>query len=936
MSLLLSLALLLSPVFAQEAGNVEVGCFHGANDTDSPATLGPCAAQDALNVEANLDGTAIKKRLGYTREASLTYTTSPVNGSFRFTCDNGDAVSVVCHDRVCSKSVNGAAFSNFVTTAPASIKRWSFVSVNGDLYGANDQRSAVFKWDCTSLSHPPGIPAGSLLELSEDRLIVADTSANPNRIHYSKSGDFTNFTTGLESVDAYTDDLGAPGERTTGLKYHEGNLYRWSQRSITACELGDQYTSRCAILSNVLGTADPAAIVSSPSGLYFKSQDGSFWRFGDRDPISRKISTLVKSQPQGSGQNNTQTTQSDWEAGTQSPPGSWDTETTAGSVFPSSVTLVETSSVQFAAGTLTDTTLGLWTHSITLDLSTTATKLWDDFQDDDVTNNPPWTVEGSWTVATYQGSKRVKVTSCPSDVCSMTTPSTATYGQWAVDFTPANATFAGDTNTFYYYFIAGYSDEWSIRVIADAGAGAGNWFLKLYKNSTSVASYQFAQAADSTKTFKITRTSTGTVNVHIDSTLAISTNTSGTYTSSVIRLSLRVDNYYLDNVSIPKYKASGTFESQVMNTGFAAPIGGTLSVSSSIPTGTTLTYQVRSATSSSGDWDAYATFTQGQRISANRQYWQEKITFATTVDTSTPRVDDYSLPAATTGQFTAQCIQPGSAISSWGIISCDQTTSGNGSISIAITTGTDCTTISTGVYTTQTNNTNVSIAVGAAAKIRFTSLLTSATEQAQVNSCTLYWTNGVAVPPSWGMYNPITNAIYWAITTGNETANNRVLKYDLNLGGEWFPFDLPASAMSLIDNRHYFGSSTGGYWNKYGETGQTTDNGSAINAYWKSRDFSGGKPFQEKKWDRLSILARNQGSGSLTAVWANSNNVSDSYSISLSTSGSNYIRSNYNLPLMSPSSFMNVQVGNNAASQPFEVLGIRLDFTAQPWRVLTR
>jgi len=343
--------------------------------------------------------------------------------------------------------------------------------------------------------------------------------------------------------------------------------------------------------------------------------------------------------------------------------------------------------------------------------------------------------------------------------------------------------------------------------------------------------------------------------------------------------------------------------------------------------------------SDSISFDSFVTVDASSRIgSAQKRYIRDKIIFNVDLATKTPPIIyQTNLLAATTGQFRTQCIQPDSAISAWGILSCAQTLTGQGSHVFFATSAVSCaalTTSSPDKWTSITNNGNITIATNTALYVGFGSLLTSATEQAQIDACTVYWNSGVVPPPVWSAYDSIKNAIYWTAAINNSSTNNRVLKFDLNNPG-WFPFSLNANALKVIDNSLYFGSSTGANWIKYGTV--NNDDGAAINAYWKSKDFAPGSPFQEKNFQKISLVAQNEGSGSLNVVYALSNTSSGTFTVNLGTSSTiQYIRRNYNVPLQSQQTFMSLQFGNNAANQPFEILGAMVDYFMQPWRPITQ
>ena len=390
-----SVLTLIAGLVSAQMGQFNTACFGGGlNDADSPAVLSPCESSNAINVESNLGGTALLKRKGFSKTADLTVATSPVNGSHSFIDSSGNRLDIVCHDRYCSKSTNGNAFATFLTTAGAvgSLpRRWSFVDVGGVLYGANDRYDKVMKYDGTTRTSPVGIPLGSILEMTPDRLAVADISGQPNRVHYSSAGNYDSFTIGVNPEDSYFDDIGAPGDKIRGMKYLNGVLYVFKTASITGCELGDQYSTRCAVVSPTLGTTDAASIITAGSCLYFRAQDKNYWelcREGLRQ-ISLKIPNLVKSQSGGLGggeQSNTQTTQADWQAGSQNPSGSWNTASVPGSIFPSSNSFVHTSSSDFSGGAFTNMTTRYSTGGITLDTSLSTL---DDFSDGNCTGWTP-------------------------------------------------------------------------------------------------------------------------------------------------------------------------------------------------------------------------------------------------------------------------------------------------------------------------------------------------------------------------------------------------------------------------------------------------------------------------------------------------------------------------------------------------------------------
>ena len=904
MALLLAALLSLGTSAFAETGGFNSACFGGLNDSQTSATLPPCESPDLLNTESNLDATAILKRKGFSEFANLTVATSPVSGSHSFIDSSGNRLDIVCQDRNCAKSTNGNAFTTFLTTAAVGVVRWSFVDQAGILYGANNKRDPIMKYDGTTRTSPAGMPAGSILELTQDRLVVGDISGNPNRVHYSSAGAYEQFTLGANPEDSYFDDIGATGDKVRGLKYTNGNLIIFKTGSITACELGDQYTSRCSVLSTNLGTTDPASIVTAGSSLYFRAQDKNYWELdkGGLRQISKKIPNLVNSQGGGlaGGENtNTQTTAADWTAGAQFPSSSWDYTTISGSIFPSSITFIDTSSSNFASGTLGDLVTTYIQGSV--QLSSAPFLIYNgDFATGDVTY---------WS-------------------CTATGPGAA-------------CGFSGGAG-YMYAGINGGAGTSSIRILNQAGdtlytdngvgqatCSAGTLDLGALGISSQTMKLAFYANGNGSEASLISSTFTAISSITFTCTYINDGNTIG-YSPGP------------DNVMVNRYfsmlQSSITptgFVSRIFDTSFSTPLGGPFTFAISSQPGSALPFAIHSSTSPNNDmWGVYTAISSGTRITQQSRYWQYRSTFTTSVGTTSPRMDAVNLQLATTGQFVTQCIQPNSSISAWGTLSCAEVTGGNGSLVFYATSAVSCATLPTDLptswQTSITNNATVSVATNTAIKIGWRSLLTSSTDQAQVDSCILSWNEGTVVQPSWAVYDSIKNAIYWTSTINGASTSNRLLKFDRNLE-QWYPFDIPAQAPRVINNILYFGGASSGTWNTYGFT--DSDAGFSINGYWKSKDFGGERPFQEKDFKTLSILAKNNGTGSMTGTWTNSIGTTGSYTISLATgTGIQYARSNYNLPKQSPQQFMNILLGNNS-STPFEVLGIGLTWTLLPWRV---
>lgn len=984
------------------------GQFLGQNDFDPSVSIGN-EAQSCLNVETSLNGSALRKRDGYTRIGSLPVSTSPATGATSFIDTSGNKQQVVCSDHYCSKSTNGGGFTTFLSTAGGSCMptRWSFAQNLGNLYGANDCHDAVFQYNGTTfISLSTGAPLGSLLEATKDRLVISGVAATPSSVYYSQSGVFNNFITGILSASAYTDPIGANGDQVRALKYALGRLFIFKTNSITTCILGDQYTSKCYPVSNTIGTIDPNSVVEVPAysaagdssgsgALLFRGSDNNFWRLdgGGLTPISKKILNLVKSQNSGSTQSNTQTGKTAWDAGTQFPTGSWNTTSAQPGVRNSSITFADNTTSKFQAGqqfyNIDSTTTA---NAIQL----TSTTVQDNFSNNIVAGRLAWDQTGSpnaWShggtchnisgqkcIRTYNGGDTVTVWPATQDTAGNFTLTTSSLAVSSGSLSFSWYTYGSGANANTCINSAGLSSFiypascWSVRLMSSAGSYYALEMIETAYNTNPHVLQVVKYVSPSTTTlttynYTLNNSNPGdkfTLEISTDSRFFVRVNdvyvastTADATISPISKLNLVAFGqrasafgsevgytineftsfYFFD------YSSSGTFVSKIFDTQFSTPTFGPLSSTFSITMNnieSQTDFYIYTSTSPNNDlWAAKVASSDTVKIGISgklARYVKYEADLYTKISTKTPNISAVGLSAATTGQLVTQCISPGSAISAWGQLSCGTSLGGNGSVVFYATSAVSCAALpatppKSWAGGAQTNNATLGIATSSSVYIGFESLLGSATDYAQINTCTLNWQNGSATPPTWGTYDPFLNSVYWNIAINNSATANRVLKYDMNLN-QWFPFGLNATALYRDSNFNsiYFGESASGFWNQYGG-GVTSDNGSNINAFWISRDFGNSTyPFVDNTYTRISMVGKNEPSGSVNVTYEFNNGSTGTYTMSVSTTSTwNYVHMNQALLQASPFQFININVGNNSTT-PFEIDAMAIDFTSFGWQ----
>lgn len=285
-----------------------------------------------------------------------------------------------------------------------------------------------------------------------------------------------------------------------------------------------------------------------------------------------------------------------------------------------------------------------------------------------------------------------------------------------------------------------------------------------------------------------------------------------------------------------------------------------------------------------------------------------------------------------TGTFQSAPINIGTAITSWGPVYINNVLNG-GSISYALykDTDTNITISDASSWTSSQTVTNNQIPTFATAPyITWTANFsrTASTHTPTINDLTINWFEGTNAR-NWGVVDE-DHRILWSVTEGTATAPNATYIYDPRYQS-WLKYSVPFDAPAKVGNSIYFGGVSTGV--VYQWPSGNTDNGSAINAYWKSKDFIAPDPYVEKDFLSASVVAKTQTGSNLDVTYTINTSSSITRNFSLTDSnGLSLKRINFNLPSGKYGTFFNLKFGNDDSDSPFEFYSFKYDYKPRPWR----
>lgn len=276
----------------------------------------------------------------------------------------------------------------------------------------------------------------------------------------------------------------------------------------------------------------------------------------------------------------------------------------------------------------------------------------------------------------------------------------------------------------------------------------------------------------------------------------------------------------------------------------------------------------------------------------------------------------------------------GTAITSWGRLEVGESADG-ATITYAVYADTDTSITLTNAATftssqTITNNSLITLAVSPYLTVVASIVRTGATQTPTISDITVNWDEG-AVVRHFGHVDRDHRLIF-SVAEGNTTVANKSYIYDPRFDS-WLRYDFPLSAPARVGEFTYFGGVSTGvvYLWPSGET----DDGSAITAYWKSKDFISGNPFIEKNFLNYSFVGKESIGSNIDIVRFKDGDAGTTVNFSLTDPISTSLRQiNASLPSGTFGRIISWKFGNDDASAPFELYGFSYDYTPRPWRVL--
>lgn len=886
------------------ADQIATSSFKYLNSNESPAIIDPAEAQDLLNVDITPGGKSVKKRQGYALYKQVFATSSGVHGGYHAFDSSGNDVQI-WESSASVKTVVADGAPNTIISSATTNATLDCVDTQGSIYCVNSARDFYIRTNGTTLTNWYTSPLGTMIEATPDRIVVAGVSASPNTLFVSQSNTFTNFTVGVNTTDAFTEVIAAPGSHLTHIRWGCQRLLWWKDQSFGYFDFDDQYSADIRIVADNIGTFDNTSAIDPGGNVWFRGQDGHTYKY-DCSSLER-MTVDITPQVQSSGRRTTnlwtQTTQADWQSGASVPTGRVSTTLSVGDVVVSTFGVTEnTSTSQWASGTKINFAVG--TSSLSLLVNNSG-----DINDAGFEG----TLSTNWTASSFAASA-----SQAASGCTISPDAGSQYAQ-------AGGSTSKPAGPTMHVIIADASLATLVDDSFSCTASCAGWA----SHTTTLAS-----ATGKRVFFKFTAAYVS------PGTATLITKASYIFGGS-ITTRYRCDDFsgicsgggscgyasfdHIQNGS--STVSSGSFTSQTFDTTFTSNT--VLAQANWTVNGSTPAFSVITASNSTtGPWTQVLSST-GSNASAFRFLRYVSTITANPPDDALTSITQATLQVGTTGSiYSAWKAAPN--FTAWGTFNPTSVDNGGShSFFVRASTSPQSVTNSTVTWIAQTPNAQVATSTaGIFFQIRDDFSITAATSTPTLNDFTVNWFEGSAGDQAYMLY--FDNAIWESVAYGvGISSNNYIFRQDLINQG-WGLYYFGAGGMLVQNNHLFFGSVGDGNVYQYGSG--TSDAGVAMTSYWKSREFGGEDPFLQNQLTNIDTFATKNTGQSISATYTTDTATSTSYTISLSSTTQTIIQNRKLLPSGKLGYTFNFKVGDATTTSAWEVLGFRIGYTQLPYR----
>jgi hypothetical protein len=323
------------------------------------------------------------------------------------------------------------------------------------------------------------------------------------------------------------------------------------------------------------------------------------------------------------------------------------------------------------------------------------------------------------------------------------------------------------------------------------------------------------------------------------------------------------------------------------------------------------------------------------------------ITFYSASDAGTNTAFDFFEGGATTvgSGIYYSAVKNAPNLTSWGNFTSN--TSGSGgtqSFFVRSSTNTFSILSSTPSWVAQSNNSIVSASTGTFFQFSDTFTITSASQTPTLNNFTFNWYEGSASDKAYITY--FNDAIWFSVSSSTSaTTNNEILNWDL-LNGAWLVYNISANGFLVENNTLYFADPSSPNIYRFG--GVTTDSGTAINSYWRSKSFlynetqtsSTGQTvtlpatddlFVQKEFNQSDFLM-GESSTTMTYTYTLDSKTATAYTFTAYDSAASLIQRNFLLPIGKIGKYYDFKIGDNSSAAAWRMFAHRVRYTPLMWK----